>query len=179
MDSKGRPIALYSSVGPQLINTRVSIAKGSLQQDSNERGGITDYTITYTNVNRMDPGYAFAIEYPNTVEIPKDLLNEAGEMRECSVAYLGHTYQMSCAVNEAASQIIVKSMENAANIAVPENTELKIRLGRIRNPAIPLSIAGFAMTTYTDSSLLYVIDRVIDNLIPKHICEYPCATCPS
>ena len=127
----------------------------------------------------MDPGYAFAIEYPNTVEIPKNLLKEDGEMRECSVAYLGHTYQMSCVVNEAASQIIVKSKENAANIAVPENTELKIRLGRIRNPVIPLSIAGFAMTTFTDSSLLYVIDRFVDNLIPKHICEYPYATCLS
>ena len=96
-------------MGPQLINTKVSIAKGSLQQDSNERGGITDYTITYTNVNRMDPGYAFAIEYPNTVDIPKDLLKQDGEMRECSVAYLGHTYQMSCVVLEAESQIIVKS----------------------------------------------------------------------
>ena len=127
----------------------------------------------------MDPGYAFVIEYPNTVEIPKNLLKEDGEMRECSVAYLGHTYQMSCVVIEASSQIIVKSLETAANIAVPEKTEIKIRLGRIRNPVTPLSIAGFAMTTYTDSSLLYVIDRIVDNLIPKHICEYPCATCLS
>ena len=100
-------------------------------------------------------------------------------MRECSVAYLGHTYQMSCEVIEASSQIIVKSLETATNIAVPENTEIKIRLSQIRNPEIPLSIAGFAMTTFTDSSLLYVIDRFVDNLIPKHICEYPYATCLS
>ena len=107
-----------------MINTKVSIAKGSLQQDSNERGGVTDYTITFTNVNRMDPGYALVIEYPNTVEIPKDMLlsQQDREMSVCSVAYLGHTYQMSCVVNEGASQIIVKSLENAANIAVPENT---------------------------------------------------------
>ena len=49
----------------------------------------------------------------------------------------------------------------------------------MRNPVTPLSVAGFTMTTFTDSSLLYIIDRVVDNLVPQHLCEYPCATCAS
>ena len=79
-----------------MTNREAAIALGSLQQDSNEPGAITQYTIIYRTVNRMASGFALLIGYPRTVEVPRDLMNKEGELEVCSVEYLGYTYQMKC-----------------------------------------------------------------------------------
>jgi hypothetical protein len=86
---------------------------------------------------------------------------------------------MKCQVNLEAQHILVKVADPDLTINVPDETEIKIRLGRIRNPLTPLSVSGFTLASYTDATLLYIIDRVTDNLVPQHQCEYPCATCQS
>jgi hypothetical protein len=53
LDASNRPIQNYLQQGPQMTNREAAIAHGSLQQDSNETGAITHYTIAYRTINRM------------------------------------------------------------------------------------------------------------------------------
>ncbi len=119
-----------------------------------ERGAITEYVITYTNVNQMSPGFSFLIEYPTTVEIPRELLAPEGELKVCSVTYLGNTHAMKCPVNFESRQIKVQSGP-VQTAFVPEKTSISIRLGKVQNPTTPLSVAGFTMTVFTDATLIY------------------------
>ena len=72
-----------------MTNREAALAHGSLQQDSNEPGAITQYTIAYRTINRMSMGFALLIGYPRTVQVPRDLVNKEGELEVCSVEYLG------------------------------------------------------------------------------------------
>jgi hypothetical protein len=89
LDASNRPIQNYLQQGPQMTNREAAIAHGSLHQDTNVPGAITQYTITYRTINRMAQGFALLIGYPRTVEVPRDLMNKEGELEVCSVEYLG------------------------------------------------------------------------------------------
>lgn len=49
---------------------------------------------------------------------------------------------------------------------IPEGSIITFELSPITNPNMPLCIAGFVLTSYTDKNKLYFIDRVGSNLAP-------------
>jgi len=55
-----------------------------------------------------------------------------------------------------------------------------VQLGPLRNPlSEDLPGLSFILTSYTDPTWEYSIDRVNSSLIPTFKCHFPCATCPS
>lgn len=50
--------------------------------------------------------------------------------------------------------------------SIPEGSLIQFTLSPITNPNMPLCIAGFVLTSYTDHKKLYFIDRVGANLVP-------------
>lgn len=71
-DARGYRISWYSPIGPTIRNLYPSITRGALTQGSKALGELTDYSITYTTVNKMAANSTFLINYPLTLEIPKD-----------------------------------------------------------------------------------------------------------
>jgi hypothetical protein len=65
-------------------------------------------------------------------------------------------------------------------ISIPRGSEVKVQLGPLRNPTSEdLPGLSFILTSYTDTTWEYSIDRVNSSLIPTFKCNFPCATCPS
>lgn len=54
---------------------------------------------------------------------------------------------------------------------------MTIKIGPITNPSDYTSSDSFTIKTYTDNTLNYVIDQVVDGLIPGYACTLPCRTC--
>lgn len=71
-DARGYRISWYSPIGPTLRNLYPSLTTGALTQGSKALGDLTDYSITYTTVNKMAANSTFLINYPLTLDIPSE-----------------------------------------------------------------------------------------------------------
>jgi hypothetical protein len=92
-------------------------------------GAITDYTITYVTMNKMQPGSSFLISYPETVSVPRELLKPSGELLTCTIKLDGVVYPMKCPVDS--EQRTIKLHTGLQNVLVPEGSTLEIKLGLI------------------------------------------------
>lgn len=92
-------------------------------------------------MNKMQPDPSFIIIYPETVNVPKELLKPSGELLTCKITLNDVEYQMKCPVDTDTRTI--KLHTGLQNILVPEGSTLKIKIGLIQNPLTPLSVSTF------------------------------------
>ena len=85
----------------------------------------SDYMFTYTTINRMPPGSAFLITYPDTVQPPAVLPT-------CSVLYNGQTYNLDAC--EVLPDILTIKVKGGFDTHVAAGAEIKITLGPIITP---------------------------------------------
>ena len=50
-------------------------------------------------MNKMQPGASFTITYPETVNVPRELLKPSGELLTCTISLKGVDYPMKCPVD--------------------------------------------------------------------------------
>ena len=118
----------------------------------------------------MPVGSAFTVEYPWTVE-PAEYLTTS------VVRYKNVSYPQGWFVDRSNRMIQVRK---GLPISIPRGSEVKVQLGPLRNPlSEDLPGLSFILTSYTDTTWEYSIDRVNSSLIPTFKCNFPCATCPS
>lgn len=80
-------------------------------------------------MNKMQPGSSFIITYPETVNVPKELLKPSGELLTCTIKLNGVDYPMKCPVDNDARTIKIHS--GLDNVLVPEGATLQIKIGLI------------------------------------------------
>jgi hypothetical protein len=60
-------------------------------------------------MNKMQPGSSFIIIYPETVNVPKELLKPSGELLTCTIKVNEVEYLMKCPVDSDTRTIKVHS----------------------------------------------------------------------
>lgn len=80
----------------------------------------------------------------------------------------------SCTINTSSKTI---TLSQGFSALVAGGTSLVIRMGPISNPADYTNTDSFTLKSYTDNGLNFIIDQVVDGLIPGFACTLPCRTC--
>lgn len=89
----------------------------------------------------MQPGASFLITYPETVNVPRELLKPSGELLTCTIKLNAVDYPMKCPVD--IDERTIKVHTGLQAVLVPEGSTLLIKLGLLQNPLTPLSVSSF------------------------------------
>jgi hypothetical protein len=118
----------------------------------------------------MPAGSTFQITYPTNVGAPTSFT-------ACQAIVNNVAYVMACTVDT--SQRLIKMTGSALLVPVSSNTKVQLKISPMTNPDTQLQGQTLTMTSYTDSTQLYSIDKVSSGLIPAYKCDFPCASCPT
>jgi hypothetical protein len=119
----------------------------------------------------MPVGAAFIIDYPDTVQtLPTGLTTSL-------VYYKNVAYPQGWYIDSSNRTIQIR---RGLPIFIPAGSQLKVVFGPIINPIHQnMPNTSFNITSYTDTTYMYSIDKVDHDLVPTYTCNFPCRRCPS
>ena len=148
----------------------------TLSQASLEPNAVTTFTITLKTINPHPSGSVVLMTWSDYVELDS-------QSTECTVETTKSYPKSVCTYDYINRQILITGVFNQAS-SPGFNGDIIITLTDVTNPldnqfsTRRLDTNGFIVRTFTDSTMVYRIDRVDDNvLLPQLECSFPCYTC--
>ena len=146
------------------------ISSAFLSQDVFLADAPTDYVIKFSPFNPIPAGGAIVIEWPPQITVPE---TGVGCVVSVSVGDFDGIEGNYCEFDYSTNTVTIVGLFDHV-----ESEEVTVKLIDIINPSDNFVNEGFTVRTYSDSDATKIIDKsVIDLLIPKLDCDYPCKTC--